>query len=123
MLSPVGHKATVQSLFEEASGSCKADLVRGARRVPWVHGPQVGLLVSHLIAPDTRVAWDPVYKDPTRGHAWKVGTSGGPAGSKVLEVQEGLLAGAPWGALKLQSCLLVVQEDVQVGAVPYMIAG
>lgn len=69
------------------------------------------------------VAWDPVYKDLTGGHARKVGAPGGPAGSKVLEVQEGLLAGAPWGALKLQSCLLVVQEDVQVGAVRCMIAG
>lgn len=99
MLCPVSRKAAVQSLFKEASGPSKTDWGRGGMRIPWMCGPQVGLLVSHLIASDTGVAWDPVDKDLPRGHPRKVGASGGPAGGQVLELQEGLLAGAPWGAL------------------------
>lgn len=56
MLGPVCFKAAVQSLLEEALGPRIADWRRGICGVLGEKGPKVSLLVSHLIAPDARVA-------------------------------------------------------------------
>lgn len=42
------------------------DWRRGICRVLGERGPQVSLLVCQLIAPNARVAWDPVDKDLSR---------------------------------------------------------
>lgn len=82
----------MQSLLEKSSGPGKADWRRGFQIFHWLDGPQVGLLVSHLIALDTRVAWDPVDKYLSRGLPGEAVTPGGPTRGKVLEFREGLLA-------------------------------